>query len=103
LSPREQEQALQEIKRVLKATGVVFLSVWIPTLEYIQAQQKKKKWNYVKENIARVLFTMENKQFERYYYMFKILELKKLISKVGFKIISEAQEDGNYFLKICLG
>lgn len=97
LTTSEQEQALLEIKRVLKKQGRVLISVWVPEQQYIDSELRKQKWEYVEDNIVKVLFTYENKKLERYYYLFKTEELINLLEKLGFQIKETRYENGNYF------
>jgi ubiquinone/menaquinone biosynthesis C-methylase UbiE len=76
LNKDEQIACLNEIKRVLKKDGRVYLGVWNKwQLRFLFG----KKERYVP-------WKKEGKVFGRYYYLFNLFELKKKIQDARFKI-----------------
>jgi len=73
-------KALDEMKRVLKPDGRIFLSVWA---KYEGQGGKIIKWD----------------NEERYYYFFKEKELKDLIKKAGFNVIWSKKSGENIFVE----
>ncbi|HLD57474.1 MAG TPA: class I SAM-dependent methyltransferase [archaeon] len=69
-SEEKRLSALEEIKRVLKKKGKVFLTVW------------NKKTN---QRDAYVPWTSKSVKHQRYYHFFNVDELKGLLEKSGFK------------------
>jgi ubiquinone/menaquinone biosynthesis C-methylase UbiE len=98
LNNKEQLFALKEMKRVLK--GKLILCNWFPQEEYLKEQLKKKKFEFIDKNkkIAKITYKTNSKKFDRYYYLFSQVELIDLCKAAGFKIISEEQFKGNFYL-----
>ncbi len=90
-----QEQALQEIKRVLKPGGVLVMLNWNAYSDW--ANKKFKKGSY--KDLGNGLFQLSWKKADgtvlgdRFYYGFKIEELEGLIKKTGLKLKDQ------YFLR----
>ena len=82
-------QALKEMKRLIKPGGKILLSVW----SINQPQKIKRKFNNYGNNI--VIWNSYGKNFERYYYIFKIDEIKNLFKLVGFSILNHEYNCGN--------
>jgi len=76
LNKEKQIKCLEEIKRVLKPGGKIYISVWNKWQDGFWFSKKEKyvKWR-TRDCVIR-----------RYYYLFSIFEFKKLLKKVGFKI-----------------
>lgn len=93
-------KALQEFKRVLKPGGKILLSIW----SKIQPEKTKRRFerygdNYVpwkKPNSKNNIDCSEIQM--RYYYIFKLDELFKLITDVGFSVIDRKWDCGNEIL-----
>tara|TARA_B100001175_G_scaffold259166_1_gene227808 strand:- start:7182 stop:7805 length:624 start_codon:yes stop_codon:yes gene_type:complete len=82
-------QALREIKRLVKPGGKILLSVW----SINQPLKTRRKFNDYGNNI--VIWNSYGKIFERYYYIFKIDEIKNLFRLVGLSLISHKYSCGN--------
>ena len=86
----ERNKALQEMFRVLKKNGTIILSVWSKS----QPAKTKRKFN----NWGDTLVPWKNLKgevFERYYYIFRIDEIKQLFIDNGFSIIFHKWDCGN--------
>lgn len=85
--------ALEEIRRILKPNGMLIMSVW----NLFQSKYKKYtlrakiKWllSFGKFDIRDTFIPWGDSGVKRYYYAFKPKELRKLLTKNGFEIISE--------------
>ena len=83
-------KALQEMKRVVKKDGKILLSVWSKT------QPKKTRRVFDTYGDVFVPWTSQNgNKIDRYYYIFKLDELKGLFKKIGLNVISHTWEMGN--------
>ena len=82
-------KALLELKRIVKSGGKILLSVW----SINQPAKTRKSFNNYGNNI--VLWNNYGKIYERYYYIFKLEEIKKLIYSCGLKIINYQLNCGN--------
>ena len=82
-------QALREIKRLVKPGGKILLSVW----SINQPLKTRRKFNDFGNNI--VVWNSYGKIFERYYYIFKIDEIKNLFRLVGLSLITHQYSCGN--------
>jgi len=90
LSTKENRvDALREMKRLVKPGGKILLSVW----SINQPQKTRRKFNNYGNNI--VIWNSYNKTFERYYYIFKIDEIKKLFQLVGLSLLNYEYNCGN--------
>ncbi len=82
--------ALLEMKRLIKTNGKILLSVW----SIDQPKKTHRVFNNYGNNI--VLWDNNNgKIFERFYYIFKLDEIKKIINKVGLIIVNYEYSCGN--------
>jgi len=72
---KDREEALLEMKRVMKKNGLALITVW----------NKLQKEFLFKPNDIYVRWG----KHERYYHIFKPWELSKLLKKTGFKIIKK--------------
>jgi SAM-dependent methyltransferase len=93
-------KALQEFKRVLKPGGKILLSVW----SKFQPEKTKRSFekygdNYVpwKEPNSKSNIDCSGIQM-RYYYIFKLDELFKLITDSGLNVIETKWDCGNEIL-----
>ena len=84
---RERESALGELERVLKPGGEAFLTVWNrgqPRF-WLKSREEKVPWRVKGETVYR------------YYHLFSYGELRKLLSGVGFEILSLLPEKSYRF------
>jgi SAM-dependent methyltransferase len=68
--------ALQEMKRILKPTGKLLLTVW-------------NKWQrrfVFKDKEQIIPWKVKGESVDRYYYFHNIFSLKKLVKQAGFKV-----------------
>lgn len=88
LKPKDQIKAIKEMKRVLKLKGIAFISVW-------------NKKSSIKEKY--ISWRVKGRNYLRYYYFFKMSELKKLFEKYNFQIIKEKKGENLILIvrKIC--
>jgi len=102
LEKESQIKALKEMKRVLKPNGKILLSNWHPSKDFSITQEEKRKFVYLDKNRkkVKVTFTMDNKKYDRYYYMFEPEEIKILCKEAGFKILDTFQNRGNLYLTL---
>ena len=82
-------KALSEMKRLLKPGGKILLSVWSINQPY----KTRRKFNSYGNNI--VLWNSYGKVYERYYYIFKINEIKSLFRLLGLSCLSHEYSCGN--------
>jgi SAM-dependent methyltransferase len=81
--------ALMEMKRLVKPGGKILISMW----SINQPQKTRRSFNNYGNNI--VLWNNYGKIYERYYYIFKLDEIKNLIKKAGLSIINYQYACGN--------
>ena len=81
--------ALLEMKRLLKKNGKILLSVW----SINQPKKTRRNFNSYGNNI--VLWNNSGKIYERFYYIFKLTELKDLFNKAGLYIKNYEYNCGN--------
>jgi ubiquinone/menaquinone biosynthesis C-methylase UbiE len=87
---KEREKAFGELRRVLKPHGEAFVTVW--------NHGQPRFWFKPKEQ--KVPWKIKDKTLYRYYYLFFYGELRKLLTKVGFRVISlEAEKAYRFPLK----
>mgnify|MGYP001271905693 CR=1 FL=1 len=82
-------KSLLEMKRLVKSSGKILLSVW----SINQPAKTRRNFNNYGNNI--VLWNNYGKVFERFYYIFKLEEIKKLINDTGLTIINYEYNSGN--------
>jgi ubiquinone/menaquinone biosynthesis C-methylase UbiE len=78
LNEQERIKALREIKRVLKPNGKAVIAVW----------NKLQKRFFLKKKDICIPWHVGNVAYQRYYHPFTSFELKRLLKKEGFKILS---------------
>ena len=83
----EREKAFVELKRVLKPQGEAFLTVW----NYGQPRF------WLKSKEQQMPWRLKEKTVYRYYHLFSYGELRKLLSKAGWKIITMSPEKSYRF------
>ena len=79
---KEREKALAELGRVLKPQGEAFLTVW--------NHGQPRFWFKSKEQ--QIPWRLKEKTIYRYYHLFSYGELRKLLVKTGWEIISMSPE-----------
>lgn len=87
-------KALKEMRRVLKKDGLILMSVW----SINQPTKSKRVFKNYGDTI--VPWNKFGKIYERYYYIFKLDELKELFSLTNFKIKEMSWCYGNEILII---
>ena len=88
-STEKRIQSLLEMKRLVKPGGKILISTW----SINQPQKTRRTFNNYGNNI--VLWNSYGKVYERYYYIFKLDEIKELIKRVGLIIINYEYSCGN--------
>mgnify|MGYP001485008153 FL=1 len=82
-------KTLLEIKRLIKNNGKILLSVW----SINQPQKIKRNFNNYGNNI--VLWNKYGKIYERYYYIFKLDEIKTLFKIARLSVVDYKYNSGN--------
>jgi len=83
----EREKALAELRRVLKSKGEAFITVW--------NGGQPKFWFRSREQ--QVPWKLKEKTVYRYYHLFSYGELRKLLVKTGWDVISISAERSYHF------
>lgn len=88
--------ALNEMKRVLKPNGKILLSVW--SID----QPKKTRRTFTKYGDTIVSWNQYGKDYDRFYYIFRLDEIRDLFKEVNIEIIDYQWDCGNevFILKI---
>jgi len=85
---REQrEKAFAELRRVLKPEGEAFVTVW--------NGRQPRFW--FKSKDQQVPWRLRDKTVYRYYHLFSYGELRKLLAKTGWEVITIAPERSYHF------
>ncbi len=82
-------KALLEMKRVVKPGGKVVISVW--SIE--QPAKTRRTFNKYGDTIVK--WDQRGKIYDRYYYIFKLDEIKELFKKVEMELESHIWDCGN--------
>ena len=83
----EREKAFVELRRVLKPEGEAFLTVW--------NHGQPRFW--FKSEEQQVPWRLREKTVYRYYHLFSYGELRKLLVKAGWEIITMSAEQSYHF------
>jgi tRNA (uracil-5-)-methyltransferase TRM9 len=83
----EREKAFVELKRVLKPQGEAFLTVW----------NHRQPGFWFKSKEQQVPWRLKEKTIYRYYHLFSYGELRKLLIKTGWEIITMSPEKSYHF------
>jgi len=83
----EREKAFKELRRVLKPKGEAFVTVW--------NRGQPRFWFRSKEQ--QVPWRLKEKTVYRYYYLFSYAELRKLLIKADWEIITMSPEKSYRF------
>jgi len=83
----EREKAFLELKRVLKPNGEAFLTVW--------NHGQPRFWFKSKEQ--HIPWRLKENTVYRYYHLFSYGELRKLLGKTGWEIITISPEKPYHF------
>lgn len=83
----EHQEALKELKRVLKPGGEAFITVW--------NRWQPRFWFKPKE--VKVPWRQKGKTLYRYYYLFSYAELEGLAKEAGFELLKSFPESAYRF------
>lgn len=83
----EREKAFEELRRVLKPKGEAFVTVW--------NGGQPKFWFRSREQ--QIPWRLKQKTVYRYYHLFSYSELRKLLVKTGWEMISMSPERSYHF------
>jgi tRNA (uracil-5-)-methyltransferase TRM9 len=84
---REREQAFTDLRRVLKPQGEAFLTVW--------NHGQTRFWFRSKEQ--QVPWRLKERTVHRYYHLFSYGELRNVLTKTGWEIITMVPEGSYHF------
>ena len=84
---REQQAALNELRRVLKSGGEAFITVW--------NHGQFRFWFRGKE--VAVPWRTKDETLYRYYYLFSYPELESLVRQAGFQVLKSFPESSYHF------
>ncbi len=83
----EREKAFRELRRVLRPEGEAFLTVW--------------NWGqprfWFKSREQRIPWRLKEKTVYRYYHLFSYGELRRLLVKTGWEIVTVSPENSYHF------
>jgi ubiquinone/menaquinone biosynthesis C-methylase UbiE len=83
----KRKNILKEVHRVLKPNSQALIEVW----SYNSTKFKQNKEEKFKQGL--VPWSINKKEYPRYYYLYELNEFKKELEEVGFKIISIKDKD----------
>jgi tRNA (uracil-5-)-methyltransferase TRM9 len=83
----ERERAFQELRRVVKPNGEAFITVW----------NRGQPRFLFKSREQKVPWRLREKTVYRYYHLFSYAELRKVLVKTGWEIISLSPEKSYHF------
>ena len=87
LNKEERLQSLEEMKRVLKPEGEVFITVW----------NKRQKEFFLRDKTIEKSWDYKGKELKREYYLYTYNELKKDLKRVGFEVLELRPEKSYSF------
>lgn len=90
--------SLMEMKRILKPTGKILLSIWSKVQP--KDSETKKKFPEYGNVIVPWMDKYKNVICERYYYIFQINEIISLFELVGLKVLSHKWDYGNEIFEL---
>jgi ubiquinone/menaquinone biosynthesis C-methylase UbiE len=73
----ERQQAVLEIKRVLKPGGKAIVAVW----------NKLQSRFFFKQKDLLIPWKLKGNKYDRFYHLFTALELRRLLSNAGFRVL----------------
>ncbi len=79
---KEQQAALNELRRVLKPGGEAFITVW--------NRWQPRFWLSPRE--VAIPWRVKGKPLYRYYYLFSYSELERLVEQAGFSVLKSFPE-----------
>lgn len=82
-------KSLLELKRIVKPSGKILLSVWSKT------QPLKTRRTFTNYGDNFVDWNKYGQQYSRYYYIFKDDEIKRLFNQAGLHIMKQVHDCGN--------
>lgn len=92
LSTKERRiKALNEMKRVAKPGALMLISVW--SLE--QPPKTKQAKNITHYGDTLIKWNKFGEEYERYYYIFRLAELRELFEKTGWNVQKHFWDYGN--------
>lgn len=80
---KKRSNFLKEIRRIMKPKGRLMIQVWSKNHKRIENKGKE----------AFIPWTVENKKFERYYYIYDLEEICEEIKTAGFNIIQVSEKE----------
>ncbi len=83
----ERERALAELKRVVKPDGEAFLTVW--------NHGQPRFW--FKSQEQHIPWRLKGKTVYRYYHLFSYGELRRVLTKSGWKVVTMSPEKSYHF------
>jgi tRNA (uracil-5-)-methyltransferase TRM9 len=83
----EREKAFEELRRVLKPKGEAFVTVW--------NRGQPRFWFRSKEQ--RVPWRLKERTVYRYYHLFSYGELRRLLVKTGWEVVTVSPENSYHF------
>ena len=87
-SKEKRENSLKELYRVLKPKAEAMISVWSRNNQRIKNKPKESK----------IPWTVEEKKYFRYYYIYEKKELENLLKNTKFKIIKSWEDNNIVFI-----
>jgi len=83
----ERQRAFEELRRIVKPQGEAFVTVW--------NRRQPRFWFKSKEQ--QVPWRLREKTVYRYYHLFSYSELRKLLIKAGWEVVTVFPENSYHF------